>query len=287
MFNALILTFGIVFCALPTHGMDPAPIPDKQMIAWEIILGHGVKWFNYRMIHSLVLNKQHDKLLRDTAQYRKTYLCKQLHLKSDNLIWHKYGAMCSKVYFEGKALCAKRLYLDKPGWQGQPPSVSDGVFNQCLPHQPAAYFNNKTAFCYYTYYTNGLRGPGCIYKNILPSQKIPQRLGIYKEVCVAGITDGYDRLIDLKILLEFPPLLKAFLKSRKVYAEKINWWIYNCDTARVYDIRGVTIPKNYKEHKKYFSTVIYPSFDKLPKVVRKAVEARYRQQKQKRKSSMR
>ena len=275
-----VMTIHFISPVLPIYGMDSAPMLDDRMIAWKIILEHGVQWFSYRKIQSLAISKTHTKLLRDTTEYRKSYLCKQLNLKSDNLIWHKYGAMCGQMCFERKELYVRRFYLHKTAWHGQPARVCHGKFNQPLPHQPIAYFNNKSAFCYYMYYTNGQTGPinGRIYKQIFPSQRIPVRLGLYKEMCVTNIVDKPRKLIELKVFLEFPVLLKAFLKSHKVYEKDIDWWIYDCDVAKVYDIKGVTIPKNFKKHKPYFPTITYASFDDLPKVVRKAVVARYKEQ---------
>ncbi len=69
---------------------------DNQMIAWKIVLEHGVRDFDYCIISSLAVSKDLQLLLRSTADFRKKYLTKQLDL-SKKVTWHKYGAMGGQV----------------------------------------------------------------------------------------------------------------------------------------------------------------------------------------------
>jgi len=264
-----------IVLALPMYGMDPVPIPDDGMIAWKIILEHGVQWFDYRIIHSLMLNKRYKTLLKATAECRRSYLSQLLDLKSNNLVWHKYGAMCGRAYFEFTELYIRRFYLHSTGWQHQPPTVFHGKFNRCLPYEPAAYFNNKGAFCFYTCSTDWRnKETGSVFKEVWPSHRVWPRLGLYTQRCVTNIIDDKGKFVELKEFLEFPRLLKAFLKSCITYSKKYTWEY----DKKIYAIEGVKIPRNYKEHKQYFPAITYASFDDLPKVVRKAVVARYKAQ---------
>lgn len=279
MFYASILAFIITGCCTCIFGMDPAPIQDNHMITWKIILQHGVKWFDYRHIKSLVVSTTHDTLLRDTAEYRKTYLKKQLNLKSNNLTWHKHGAMCGWAIFESGGLYLKRFYLHQYGYDYQPLTLYFGKSEIPLPHKPKPYFNNRGAFCLYIYSTNYFNGKsGTIIKQMWDSSQQPVDLGLRSENCIAHIGG---KEVTLKMFLEFPLLLKAFLKSRIVYKKKDNWWETCCSTIKIYDLEGVTIPKDYTKHQHYFSTVSYPSFNHLPKEVRKPIVNRYKTQKQK------
>src|SRR5665213_2965831 len=74
-------------------------MPENERLAWQVVLMHGVKFFDYKMIDSLVLSKNHDAILRSTAECRKQFIMQRHpHLKEvKDLEWNSYGTVCAKA----------------------------------------------------------------------------------------------------------------------------------------------------------------------------------------------
>ena len=264
-------------------------------LTWNILLTHGVEWFDCKMIASLArVSKQYDPLLQQTAGCRKNYFieydsCLQQIKKTvglESITWHKYGM-----------LCGKKVIGHNSEWPLQPFGVRGNHFRmdeelimhrKCLngsslcyamwrgncgdfrylPHKPEAFFNEKGDYCCYVLY-NGVGITECSLsadgnkKAIFCRGKIDTKKGEYD--------------FDLSMLIEFPALLKACLDSLIFY----NFYVY-----RLFDLKNVVIPENYREYKSFFSDIIlYQSFDDLPKVFRKAIVALYNKQHKKKKKN--
>lgn len=97
----------------PLHSMENATTMSvNERLAWQIVLMHGVALFNYEMIDSLVVSKNHDAILRSTAECRKQFFMqKHPHFKEVNdLEWNTYGTACAKVQW-GKKLNRQQIPL--------------------------------------------------------------------------------------------------------------------------------------------------------------------------------
>jgi hypothetical protein len=269
--------------------MNPDVVIDDRMIAWKIILQHGVHIFDYRQISTLAINKSLKKILKETADGRKRYLAQQFNLGSD-YIWHPDGAMCGKAKIHDAGLHRSRYYLcpdsDSYGCSRyQPGSVYSNTFVSYLPCLSKPYFNNRGNFCLYAYgdFTKMFdkKNDRVVQYKWNSSTEI-REMDLVVNQCVTNIKNNSNQYIDLKIFLEFPILLKAFLKSKVIYKRKEKWGM----DKKVYAIEGVKISQNYKNHKPYFPTRNYASFKYLPKNVRKAINLRYKEQDKKDTGSM-
>jgi hypothetical protein len=268
---------------------------NDQMIAWKVVLEHGVRDFDYHIISSLAVSKDLQLLLLSTADFRKKYLTKQLDL-SKNVTWHKYGAMCGQVRHNMCSVCfpdedislgkwrydsglyRNRFYLQIYERDPQLACVYDSNFYSCLPHNPKPFFNKRSEYCFYGYESENWNNEkvGRIIEYVWHTSPSPWSMGLNRIQCMMNIKNKKDERIDLTVFLEFQVLLKAFLKSRVVYEETKKW-----GSQKVYAIAGVTIPENYKDHKPYFSRIVYKSFKDLPKNIRKAIVAQYKKQRKK------
>ena len=77
----------------------------------------------------------------------------------------------------------------------------------------------------------------------------------------------------LNLLLNFPPLLKAFLKSSKI-AERGITIMESSVQVKLFFIDGVIIPENYEEYESYCSEALYAEFADLPIDVKQAIVMR-------------
>ena len=267
--------------------MDHAPVINDQMIAWKIILAHGVRYFDCRQISILAINKNFKKLLKETAGERKRYLRLTFKSHSDSMwntmIWHHYGAMCGKASIQDNALHRSRFYLHRDSYgctrYYQPGDVYDGHFVHYLPCLSKPYFNNRSHFCFYAYgefqKMFDKKSERIVQYKWNSSKKIANEMDLVINQCVTNIKNKHNQYIDLKIFLEFPVLLKAFLKSKIIYKKKKEWGM----DQKIYSVEGVIIPENYKNHQRYFfPTCMYPSFKDLPENIREAIVARYKEQ---------
>jgi hypothetical protein len=250
---------------------------NKKDIAWEIVLNQGIAFFDYTMIRALAVNHHFDEILRRTADNRKMYL--QKYACRSDCDYHKeyngsciYGAVNGKVLIESISnlvyiITIERNCLLSP--MSSPDSYNVNSFHDVLPHQPSPFFNQHGDFCFYGYgeksgLLNVKSGTVVLYSlSVEGVQKIIE--------CAASIKQ---RIYRLRIFLEFPYLLRAFLNSRKVYQQMIDDKI-----MKIFDFKGVTIPKDYATHQKYFSDFIqYESFDELSEWVQKNIVAQYKKQ---------
>ena len=98
--------------------------------------------------------------------------------------------------------------------------------------------------------------------------------------CVFSIKENeIDHEYHCNWLLNFPVLLRAFLQSTHVCEKSITSW----DWVEVYDMGGVSIPEDYKHFKSHVSArfLHYQSYDNLYCCIRKAIDGRYAQQREK------
>jgi len=268
------------------YSMDHAPIINNQMIAWKIILTHGVRYFDCRQISILAINKNFKKLLKETAGERKHYLRLTFKSESDSawntMIWHKYGAMCGKASIQNNELRRSRFYVHQSSYgctrYYQPGDGLDGHLMYYLPGLLKPYFNNRSNFCFYAYdefqKRFAKRSGRIVQYKWNSSKNIAHNADLVINQCITNIKNKYNQYIDLRIFLEFPVLLKAFLKSKVTYKKEKKRGM----NQKIYAIEGVTIPENYKDRKQYFPTPVYTSFEDLPQCIRKAIVARYKEQ---------
>jgi hypothetical protein len=268
--TALFIAF--IYSSSLICGMDQPTITDNESLAWEIALKNGVALFNYRKINRLaVCSKKLDLIVCKTASDRKQYLQGQCKLSGD-VVWHKHGAMCGAMWHDKYQRMYRRLfYLNKHTIHNQTVAVYEGKFCKPLPLERQSFFNNQSDFCFYGYGDRGFRIDeisGKVIAYYLCASHRPGEISCRQAECLIKINSKKSSLLGLDIFLEFPVLLNAFLQSTAVEMGKLGWDYW----YEIYHIAGVTIPKNYKEHKQYFSRNKYSSFDDLPKYVRKAVE---------------
>lgn len=252
---------------------------ETDELVWDLVLKNGVALFDYKMIGYLAAtNRGFKTILCKAAQQRKEYL--NDHDYSLNNVqhneWHRYGSVRGKIAFHDIDNTVKYVWLERQcllNPRELPLFTLRENFYGKLPHQPKPFFNNKGSFCFYGYgeIENLLdKHSGAIVEYSLCSN---EKLKIME--CVMHIKKGKPS-ITLRILLEFPYLLKAFLDSQCVYEAEVR--DEHDKKNKVFAIEGVIIPKNYKFHQQYFSQIIYSSFDALPAIVRKKIIALYQKQ---------
>lgn len=265
----------------PLHGMENTiTMPANERLAWQIVLMHGVKWFNYRMIDSLVVSKNHDAILRSTAECRKQFFMqKHPHLKEKkDLEWNIYGTTCARMQWSKiihprsyglRGSCGEvtleRLALSLPDFSFQ--CASWYRFHGCLPHRPRAVCSAKGNVRFYGYGAIQIADDeksGNVMKYCLD-----HHWETVQQKCITYINE---QEVPLKMFLEFPALLKAFLNSTVIGFGHDSY-------DKIYALEGVEIHKNYQKWKQYFSTPQYNLFNDLPKFIRKAIVGRYNEQK--------
>lgn len=293
--------------------------PENKNIAWNIVLTHGVEWFDGRMIQALAkVSKEYDSILLQTADWRKHYFiesdyCLEAVKKENNLegvVWHKYGAVCGKIAIGNRPNWPLRTFGLRGGRPFQEELIMDrrclnvtllpdyttwggpsGSFHY-LPHQPAAFFNEKGDFCCYL-----LHKGKHAHDNIQVIEFSLSADGNQEErICLGTIRrkDRYE-FFDVSTLIEFPVLLKALLNSSAYLCFEKDWIykINNQDKLQLgaykqFDFEGAIIPDNYREYAPYwinFDVPVngYQSFDRLPKYFRKSIVALYKEQNKKKK----
>ena len=252
---------------------------NKRDLAWEIILKHGIALFDYTMVRSLAVNKVMDEILRRTTEMRKKYV--EMHaFLVDNSVhyceWSGYGAVNGNIVIESTGKSVKTLWIEQQNLVDPMLSPRFGItenFYAILPHQPRPFFNLQGDFCFYGY------GEITNVSNQKSGTVVEYSLSAYNVVKIREcVTFVKNRFFTLRLFLEFPLLLQAFLNSCQVYQLKIG---RDKIVVEVFDFKGVIIPKNYTFHKKYFPDKEYESFDDLPKVLRKKIVSLYTKQKRK------
>jgi len=273
----------LFYNAFLLHAMEKEVItipPEITKYAWNTVLEHGIKWFSHAMICSLAVSKQYEAILRKTALLRKNYLLQNCSLKDKGAgaQWHKYGAACARVrcstdpdyhFVFGDWLIIERYSIGEDCWRTQ----WDG-FQHFTPYKPKGFFDKDGNFCIYACGEIITARRRCFsamveYSVLAHGQK--------KAInCITDIVHN-DRFVNLKMFVEFPSLLEAFLNSSRVNI--IESEVHN-DDIKVFRSSGVIIPKDYKKQIQFFpQQAIYKSFNDLPLVVRKTIIALYKKQK--------
>jgi hypothetical protein len=245
---------------------------EEDVNALRVVMQHGNPWLSARMVKSLAVNKICEKFLCETAPLRAACLIgeKISHRALDCVAWDKYGIVAGKVSYcyvpltGNRSVRITRYSLD----EGFRMYELWNNFYGYLPHRSQLQVTGNGLVRFYGY--------GETYEND------PQS-GWIMECCLRGnqpamnfkcgtfVKQGKKKsYISLAMLLEFHHLLSAILNSSLVYEDVFG--------PKIYDLRGVTIPKNYKEFKPYFPQAKYKSFKDLPKNVRKTIERRYKKQ---------
>jgi hypothetical protein len=260
-------------------------VEDNQSLAWTIILKNGVAVFNYRRINRLAAtSKKLERVICNTAQDRKEYLTKQLAL-SEDIYWHKHGAMAGQAVHNicpsclpdrkisyNSGLRMNRFYLHTLYNSMQPQTVYHSGFSGCLSFLQQSFFDGKSDFCFYGY--DG--GRDTVTEYYIAASRKPWELPCSQLWCATDIASEKSALSGLEIFLEFPVLLSAFLRSRKVHQERLD--VEDDYSTKIYAIEGVEIPKDYAVHKAYFPESKYSSFDDLPEYIRNVIVKRYKEQ---------
>lgn len=260
-----------------------------QVKSWKIILNHGVKFFDYIMIGTLVVNKYFDKILCKTAKERSKYLHQTTgeikkylqeytmafncyHIPQYNE-WCMYGAVNGNIVIKPINDLSNCIKIERSCLSGSMESFRHynvDNFYDILPCQSKSFFNQEGDFCFYGYGE---------FEDIVKS-----RNGTVVEysLCADGagktiecVTYIKDNLVKLKIFLEFPLLLQAFLNSSQTYKRKIG---SSSKESKVFSCKGVIIPKDYMLHKQYFSDIKHGYFYDLPKVLCKEINSMYQKQ---------
>lgn len=286
----------VMFFLKPLHGMNNPVVIDDISIAWSVLLecGTGAGLFNFAMINSLIVSKNHTMLLLRTAQLRKNYLLSKINSNEikDGFLWNQWGSMCAErlpVHFTNlvqhqedkrERYLTIQLYKlpdDTELAKNMPPIfITWNNFYKCLSHKPSLWFNEFGGVSFFGY-GNVKKRDGDRSGDVLEYYASARGAGNIS-ICVARLK-GAD--IPLKMFLEFPYLLKAFLQSSQSCHEYEYTRVHS--RTNVYDIEGVTIPKNYKEQRNYFSHIVYYEFAQLPSGIRKIIKNKYKQQKEKKK----
>lgn len=293
--------------------MDQPLFGSKEADALKITLMARPDLFDRKMICCLsVVSMGCCRIIRDTVQSRKNHKqdCRDLVLNSDsltrrqrffdldphlklmeNLVWNQYGTACATASFgsslkwtlyheelpvgfcerENRLILEQRLLLDDK-------SVGNCIlwddFYDVLPHRPLLFFDNNGDVCFHA--CGGEKKSDAHGFDVLEYRLSSDiwRAGIF--ICIAKINS---ELYPLAIFLEFPLLLQAFLQSSRVQLE-------NGETNRkIFMLEGVIIPDEYYTCKSCYKEILcYPSFEKLPKRLRKAIVAHYQAQQQEKKA---
>jgi hypothetical protein len=232
-------------------------------------------------------------VLRDPEEKKHYFmqLYPPLELVPD-IIWNQYGTVCARVsygsklpfiLYEGerkdlscssiKEVLIERRFLLEPCFSSEY-KVWNSVYN-ILPHEPKAYFEGISDLCFHVYglfHVQDISQVRAQLRDISEVHVLEYRFasntdtGLGTFICVTKI--GKENIY-LKYFLEFPLLLKAFLKS--LVTEYVVDKPY-----KIFMLEGVTIPDNYHIWQKYHRyNSECRSFEQLPKKIRKAIIARY------------
>lgn len=266
---------------------------NKQAEALVVLLHHRID-LDHDTICSLSVNKELEKILKNTAIQRKKYIESNIYKDTKipfvftpppSIIWHKYGSSCGRVIiaidtenitkltenFSKKInypleIHLQRFCLDKPI------KMKLGTckeFGKTLTVFNVPFFNQDDEFCFY-----GLTEKGEYQKTLWGA---PQHIKEYSLKKDGTVLEYYCALcIDISLLKDyalsyfqaFPILLKALLNS------KMHSITYD-QVAKIYHLEDAIIPDNYKE---CISDENYTSFDDLPKELAEAIEKRYKDQ---------
>jgi hypothetical protein len=272
--------------------MEIVPVHNNTITTWQIILSHGIKFFDYTMINSLIVSKSHDVILQQTANVRKQYFLRKkpyLQRIHKDLEWNRYGSACAKVsvgcgssfsiktntgiishhqekvlLFEGRRLLDRTLGLCE----------SFEKFYDYLPLDRSRLFFSfgDSMHCYGYGEMKSISDEKS--GDVVEYCVAPEIKAIYK--CVTQI-EGIE--VPLMIFLEFPSLLKAFLDSSSIFVSTSSVDVKKdkklINGVKICALDGVAIPDNYRLHKNYFLTPLYSSFKKIPKCIRKVIAQHY------------
>jgi hypothetical protein len=146
----------------------------------------------------------------------------------------------------------------------------DNFFSN-LSHNPSVFFNQQGGVSFHGY-------GNMLYYGDEQSGNVLEYTALFsgKKSTATCVTRIKGKEIPLTVFLEFPMLLKAFLNSTIIF-ERLSQNTFD-DKKKVYAIEGVTIPEHYQKYEQYFPLVCYNGFAALPKIIRKVIIARYKEQ---------
>jgi|SRR5579872_885651 len=277
----------IFFYSCVLCGMEKEIVTENIVspLILNILVEHTAAWLSHDIVCSLAINKKLDVLLRNTAAIRKNRILENPLWENNikKIQWHKYGSACGRVYSHKDTyyqyslsdwIVLQAQYVGenflRTEWEG---------FQDFVPYKPKGFFNKEGDFCVYACgeITNPRR----------------RSFSSIVEYCLCAdgqrksfncVTDIYkDEFINLRMFIEFPYIMSAFLRSSKVL--DIESKVHN-DRVKVFRCSGITLPKNYKKQVQYFPYhTAYKSFDDLPKMVKETLIDLYKKQKKENKKS--
>jgi hypothetical protein len=276
------LSMGVAFmfvgAVLCMDGADVTLLPETGENVLSLLIRRGADC--HHTLCSLAINKNSEKLLRDTAPERRQVLTAQLknmpeYTADYNInfsVWHKYGSawgsrVCcnadhcfKKIKDCKKTVVLRVMYFGHQGLE----STASG-FTQIIPGFEKPKFNERgNVSCY------GLYDPNKGNKN-----KHLVEFFLYKPfTCWLFLSNEplCRNFIKLVPFQSFPHLLKVFLDGLQADPDK-SMRIKFCD------LNKVIIPDNYQE---CIPSDEYRSYNELPKWWREVIDNRYgKQQKNK------
>jgi hypothetical protein len=240
-------------------------VSNNDNFLWEVI-AHNLSHGNYEAHRTFArINVGCNKAIEDNYRSDKKRI-ELLELEEGTeVFWNKNFSRCAWVTFKQKPYYnfdnSKHLELTLIGLNKDRKivirrSLREGHIFSVIDNRICPFFDKKgDAFCYFN-----------LYKDFLECSLNFDGTVKQKVNCVG--TFGGD--FSLYEVLNFPVLLKAILRSKKIYEYGISRNIYHID--------GVTVPEDYKFFKKYSCCENYLSYDQLPNVLRQAIDEQYEEQ---------
>ena len=253
---------------------QPSTLTDPSTLIKQIIVSNVIHLSHNEVCAWALVNKNYNKIITDTVILRKNYL-KNCALKKGtpiidaDITWHKNGSAYTWVPQEEKLNNYPEhilVYLIDHGKS----STNHLYHGNKIPYPYAidnkhrSFFNCKgEAYVHVFHYIN-VPDDGESMNMLEYSLRTTGHSKISR--CLIDLDDRGE-LINFVNLLHFPVLIEAFLQSTEVregltYLRKYYPQIRSGDTAKIYSIKGVTIPNNYalfKESNVYSSP--FTSFD--------------------------
>ena len=302
-------TNSVFVCTLfvQVHGMDEPPIVLFNGEAWRITLIQAADLINRSSIRAFSeVSKSCNKLVFETmrfrkqfnedyralvlqdAEYRKWYMRQQSDLSNiSDLVWNENGTVCAKASYGQKLSCSlsqrtkskivcsriNQVLIERRSLLSSSSECDHKIwpyFYKVLPHKPRICFDGVRNV-YFHAYGGGVESNSDSKAHVVEYQLLSE--ATIKPDLFICMTKIHDKYFTLTMFLEFPLLLEAFLKS------SITKYTYGIQ-YKIFMLEGVTIPENYQMYQQYHTNEYYKSYKDLPKEVRKAVDARYKSQKE-------
>ncbi len=286
-----------VKCSL-LHGMLSVESAENKYVLWSTIIT-SLPRDAYDTHRTLALvNKEYNKIIEeryrpDKKRIEKLMLQRGTPILPGQVSWNKDFSKCAWVTI-GKTCLYNRqkLKLTLVGLDRNRDIIivngkCGGYKSPVIDDQTCPFFDTEGGiFCYgigdiKSSFNNGYNSS---YNNAVIEYSLSFDGEIKNKRCVLNVGNCLCGL-ENGLVINFPVLLKAFLRSTEVYESSIT--TYGIAGNCYYMINHVVIPEDYKTFKKHaFFDSGHLSYDDLPKMLRDAIDKQYEEQQREKNSQI-